>query len=263
MPPGIRSRGDRAIGWAMRVLVTGAGGLLGSALGRLGLTALDRRALDVTDAAARERTLDRHRPDAVIFCAALTDVDRCATDPAAYRLNVEAPAAWARRAPLWLVSTNFVFDGPGPHPPDEPPRPCNPYGRQKAEAEAAVRAAGGHVVRTGWLFGPGGRNFPSRLPEALRAGPVRALEGWPVQPTWADDVAGALAALPEGVSHAIGSEETTWAEFAEAAAALMGLTGRVRRVPGVGLGPRPADARLTPATLPGWRARLPLLIGER
>ena len=121
-------------------------------------------------------------------------------------------------------------------------------------------AAGGHVVRTGWVFGRGGRNFPSSIFELLRAGPVRALRGWPVQPTWVGDLADRLLTLPRGVTHAIGGEETTWYEFARAAEGLLGLRDRVRPQDALPTGPRPEDARLQPADLPGWRGRLPRLL---
>lgn len=242
----------------MRILVTGAGGLLGSALVRAGALGVDRAQLDVCDAAQVDAVLSQVRPDAVVFCAALTDVDGCATDPRAWALNVRAPAAMAARVPTWLVSSNYVFDGPGPHGPTAERRPVGAYGRQKAAAEDAVRAAGGHVVRTGWLFGPGGSNFPSRLPALLRAGPVTALEGWPVQPTWADDLARHLLTLPRGVTHAVGGETTTWADAARAVCGALGLPrARVRGVDRIpGLGPRPSDARLAPAALPGWSTHL-------
>ena len=154
----------------------------------------------------------------------------------------------------WLVSSNYVFDGPGPHAPQDPRSPVNAYGRQKVEAEDGVLAAGGHVLRTGWLFGAGGRNYGSRLREALAQGPVRALEGWPVQPTWVDDVAEVLLQRPRGVTHAISSEITTWAEVADEAALRWG--GQVERVRELPVGPRPTDATLSPATLPAWHRRL-------
>ncbi len=247
----------------MRILTTGAGGLLGSALLRLGATGLTRAELDVTDPVAGAESLAALRPEAVIFCAALTDVDRCRTDPEARRVNVEAPAWWARRVPLWLVSTNYVFSGRGPHSTTDTPNPTNAYGRLKAEAEQRVLEAGGHVVRTGWLYGAGGRNFPSRLGQALRSGPVEAVADWPVQPTCADDLAQRLLELRPGIQHAIGAEETTWAEVASAVAERLGVPDRVRpvRLEDLGLGARPPDARLTPAVLPGWRSRLDLLAG--
>ena len=238
----------------MSLLVTGAEGLLGSALVARGAWGVGRAQLDVTDFDAAARWLEDEGVRRVIFCAAMTNVDRCATDPEARRVNVEAPAWFAARVETWLVSTNYVFDGPGPHAPDSPRRPCNAYGRQKAEAEDRVLAAGGHVVRTGWLFGPGGRNFGSRIVEALRSGPVRAVSDWPIQPTWAPDLADHLLTLPRGVSHAIGCEQTTWAGFAMLAAQRFG--GQVQPVQELNLGPRPSDARLTPATLPGYTQRI-------
>lgn len=251
---------------APRVLVVGAGGLLGRHLQARGVPGLDHGACDVTDPVARERALRRFRPDAVLFCAAVSDVDRCERDPGTWRVNVEAPAAWARYAPVWLVSSNFVFSGPGPHGPGHPPRPVNAYGRQKAAAEEEVRGAGGHVVRTGWLFGAGGRNFPSRLPDALARNPVRVLAGVPVQPTWAGDVADRLLALPEGISHAVGGAETEWVEVAREIARRCGLpASRVIPIPPQALAlaaARPPDARLAPADLPGWSERLaPFLAG--
>ncbi len=191
----------------MTILVTGGEGLLGRALAARGALAFGRRSLDVTDERRRDEVLAAHAPEAVIFCAAQTNVDRCATDPLARAVNVDAPAAWARVVPTWFVSSNFVFSGPGPHTPAARTAPVNAYGRQKVEAEDAVLAAGGHVVRTGWVYGTGGRGFASRLPDL--PGPWTAIDDWPVQPTWADDLAGALLELPSGVRHLVGREEAT------------------------------------------------------
>lgn len=247
----------------MRVLVTGGGGLLGRELGRLGARVWSRKALDVTDHARSAQVLAAEDPELVIFCAAVTDVDRCATDPAGRTVNVDAPAWWARQVPLVLVSTNYVFSGPGPHAPSDPTDPINAYGRQKVAAEAAVLASGGAVVRTGWLFGAGGRNFPSTLAAALARGPVRACSDWPVQPTWVGDLAAHLLTRPTGLTHAIGAQETTWAAIATAVAEALGVPERVVPTPlaDLGLGPRPADARLTPAHLAGWQTRLDRLVG--
>ncbi len=244
----------------MKILVTGAGGMVGAAVVSIGAVGYPRRFLDVTDPVQGEAVLALERPDAVLFCAAQARVDACGADSEA--VNVRAPAWFAQRVPTWLVSSNYVFDGPGPHAPGDARAPCNPYGEQKARAEDAVLAAGGHVVRTGWLFARGGRNFPSSLPGRLAAGPVTALEGWPVQPTWALDLAHLLMTLPPGITHAVGAGQTTWADFARELARRMGLDeDRVRGVRVLeGLGPRPSDARLSPATLPPWQDRIQELL---
>jgi dTDP-4-dehydrorhamnose reductase len=241
-----------------RLLVVGAGGLVGSHVVALGVPGLDRAGCDVTSAADRARVLRAFRPDALLYCAAYASVDGCERDPESWAVNAEAPAAWAREVPTWYLSTNYVFSGPGPHAPCAPTAPLMAYGRQKVAAEHAVLAAGGHVVRTGWVYGRGGRNFLSTLPAALRAGPVRAWREVPIQPTWAGDLARFLLTLPEGLTHAIGSEETTFAAAAHTVAAALGCPERVIEVPGPTgelRAARPVDARLVPAVLLGWSVR--------
>ncbi len=249
-----------------RILVLGAGGLLGRHLVALGVEGLDRSACDVTSPAHRERALRTHRPDAVLYCAAQASVDACETDAGSWTVNVEAAEAWARRVELWYVSTNYVFSGPGPHRPHDTTAPLQTYGRQKRAAELAVLAAGGHVVRTGWIFGAGGHNFLSRLPGLLREGPVRAFGGSLIQPTWAHDLALWVRGLPRGLTHAVGREQTTFAEAARDLARAMGLGDRVDETPGpAGVLPaaRPSDARLEPAVLPGWSERLRTFLSGR
>lgn len=243
----------------MRILVVGAGGLIGRAVTRVApapgveVIGLDRAACDVTDPHARRRVLTHHRPDAVLFCAAFTHVDGAAENPASAAVNSAAPAAWAQEAETWFLSSNYVFDGPGPHLPTEAPRPGSVYARQKVAAEEAVIAAGGHVVRVGWVYGPGGRTFASTLGARLLAGErVRAIYDVVVQPTLADDLAAALLTLPRGITHLMGRDTTTWYGFALAVSARIG-SGSVApvRAEELGLGPRPRDARLAPSDLPG------------
>lgn len=249
----------------MRILVTGAGGLVGTALrARAGsaphtMVFLDRGACDVTDPASMVAALDRHRPDAVLFCAARTDVDACGEDPSSEAVNVEAPARWARSVETWFLSSNFVLDGVGPHPPSARPAPSGVYADQKARAEAAVLDMGGHVVRVGWVYGPGGRTFASTLASRLRAGQrVRAVYDVLVQPTWSLDLADALLRLPRGVSHHASADAVSWYGMALTVHARIGR-GSVEPVALRALGlrePRPRDARLAPAVLPPWHARI-------
>ena len=245
----------------MRIVVVGAEGLIGRALVRAAnaghtVVGLGRSACDVTNPVARDQALARERPDAVLFCAAMTDVDRAGADSVA--VNVDAPAAWASQVETWFLSSNFVMNGPGPHAPGAVPSAINTYAAQKIEAERAVLAAGGHVVRVGWVYGPGGRTFASTVGDRLARGEtVRAIFDTVVQPTHADDVAAELLRLPRGVSHLAGAGETSWYGLASAVRAKVG-TGTVVpvRTSELGIGPRPGDARLCPATLPPWWDRL-------
>ncbi|MDP2314162.1 MAG: sugar nucleotide-binding protein [Pseudomonadota bacterium] len=253
----------------MRILIPGAGGLVGSALRARAASSihecvfLERAECDVTDAHHRVEALRRYRPDAVLFCAARTDVDACAVDPTAEAVNVTAPAAWARDVETWLLSSNFVFAGEGPHLPGEAPGPVGAYAGQKARAEAAVLAAGGHVARVGWVYGPNGRTFASTLAARLRAGQaVRALYDLRVQPTWSLDLADALLEMPRGVHHHVGRGEGSWYAVALAVHARV-RRGEVVPVRLAELGltePRPRDGRLAPASLPPWWERMDALV---
>lgn len=245
---------------SVRVLVVGAGGLVGAALvgagAPFGWRGLSRAECDVTRATDREAALRAFQPDAVVFAAAFTDVD--GTTPVCAAVNVDAPAAWSRQVETWFFSSNFVFDGAGPHAPGARPRPANLYAEQKVAAEAEVLGAGGHVVRLGWVYGPGGRTFASTARARLSRGEtVRAIHDVLVQPTHADDVARAMLPLPRGITHLAGREETSWYGYALAVQAQV-RRGRVEPVRSaeLGLGPRPRDGRLAPAELPGWRERL-------
>src|SRR5215204_459235 len=166
----------------MKIVITGAGGLVGGCLvRRLGreheVLAPRRVELDVTDAAAFGRLIDKERPQLVVNCAVL-GVDECERDPEAARaVNAEAPralAAAAVRAEFLHFSTNYVFDGAGREPYDErdEPRPVNVYGLTKAEGERAAFEVNprSYVVRTSWVFGTGKESFLSTAHRELAAG---------------------------------------------------------------------------------------------
>jgi dTDP-4-dehydrorhamnose reductase len=169
----------------VRVVVTGAAGLVGSHLANAyaghDVVALRHRDLDITDSQAVDEMTERVRPD-VIFNCAVIGVDDCEADPAlAERINVAGPAALARaaeRAGASIVhfSTNYVFDGERtsglPYSIDDDARPVNVYGVTKLLGERAVAAAASRafIVRTSWVFGAGGRNFLSTVAARLARG---------------------------------------------------------------------------------------------
>lgn len=171
------------------ILVTGAGGQLGSALRRLALPgelrALPRGALDVTDATAVRAALRESDARLVINAAAWTDVDGAERAPeAAFAANRDGPAVLARACadaglPLFHVSTDHVFDGQGERPwrEDDAVAPLGVYGCSKAAGEAAIRAVlGPHLIlRTSWLFGPDGSNFVTIVLRRAQAGDALAV----------------------------------------------------------------------------------------
>lgn len=272
----------------MRVLVTGAGGLLGTeftaffeARGQP-CVALSHRDLDVTDARAVHAALETHRPRVVVHCAAFTHVDAAeARSDEAMAVNRDgagsvAEAASVVGAGIIHFSTDYVFDGTAdrPYAPDAPLRPVNAYGRSKAEGEAAVRGACPQalIVRTGWLFGAGGANFvrtvKERLEEGGRLAVVADQEG---RPTWTRHLVEAVWALHAagctGVYHVCNAGTATWFEVAREVARAVAAEDRVTATTTHDYArpaPRPAysvlDLTETEAVLghplPDWRTAL-------
>ena len=232
----------------MRILVTGANGMLGHDLiARLTLEhsviATDRDTLDVTSADAVNEAV--RGVDAVVNCAAWTAVDDAeSSEDAAFLLNAVAPhilasAAAQVGARLVQVSTDYVFDGTAsaPYREDALMRPASAYGRTKAAGEWAVRASGGNhlIVRTAWLYGAHGPSFPRTM--ARLAGERESIDvvtDQVGQPTWTVDVADVITKLlesrsPSGVYHATSSGIASWFDFARAVMQFKGLEGtRVR-----------------------------------
>ncbi len=205
--------------------MTGAGGQVGLALrDRLpGAGFLTRAELDVTDAAAVRAALSG--ADVVVHAAAMTDVDGCERDPdRAEAVNAGGAAnVAAAGARVIHLSTDYVFSGEegGEYAEDAATRPLGAYGRSKLRGEQAVLARPGNlVVRTSWVYGEG-RNFVRSILAAERAGKhLRVVSDQRGRPTWAADLARALAHLAgradTGVVHVTGAgEPCTWADLAE------------------------------------------------
>jgi len=224
-----------------RVAITGAAGQLGRQLVRAFTEAgdevlpLSRPDFDVTDSAHLAR-LTAWSPDVVVNSAAWTDVDGCARDPErAMRINGEGAGAVARAAAeagalIVQISTNEIFDGTldRPYVEDDEPNPINPYGASKLAGEHAVaRANPGHlIVRTAWLFGPGGTNFVTKILAAAdrasaASAPLRVVSDEWGNPTWVPTLADAASACVQqgvsGVLHLAGQPATTRFEWARLA----------------------------------------------
>jgi len=214
----------------MRVLITGANGILGRALSeRLGgahtLYLWGRGEADLTDEAQVRAAGKSIAFEAVIHAAAMTNVDGCESEPeramAANRdaTRFVADLARERGATLVYVSTDYVFDGSksSPYMEEDPTHPINAYGRTKLAGEEAARASGARclVVRTSWLFGAGGKNFVDTIATKLGRGEnLEVVDDQRGSPTYARDLAFAIEILLRrgalGTVHATNSGQTTW-----------------------------------------------------
>jgi dTDP-4-dehydrorhamnose reductase len=218
-----------------RIIVLGAGGLLGSAVAKAArqagheVDARDRRAFDVTDPMAAA-ALAQGSFDVCVNCAAYTNVDLAERErEAAMDANGVGPGLVAQACALAgtrmiHISTDFVFDGRAdrPYREDDPVNPLSWYGRTKLEGEDAALQRGACVVRTAWLYGHGGPSFPAAILAAFQAGkPLRVVTDHTGAPTYAEDLAGALLELiergaPAGLWHAAGPTVCTRFEWAAA-----------------------------------------------
>ena len=260
----------------MRVLVTGAGGLVGTALTRhcaaLGDEVIGHthQTLDISNAALVEAALMEHKPEAVINCAAWTDVDGCELDPdRAMLVNSTGPGNLARAsrksgALLITISTDYVFDGTkeGFYTQRDDPNPTSVYGLSKLEGErkALQSCARTIVVRSGFIFGPGGKNFLSTVSERIWNGEhLKAINDSWGTPTYARHLAARLRELAvldlPGIFHVVnGGAGATYEEFARLA--LEALDCREATVEGLSM-----DSLKRPAARPR-NSRLKCLLSD-
>jgi dTDP-4-dehydrorhamnose reductase len=267
----------------MRLLVTGAAGMLGrdvvAAAGDHEVVALARADLDITDAAAVRAAIRDARPDAVVNCAAYTDVDGAEADEdAATAVNGTgaghvAAAAAAAGAHVVHVSSDYVFDGEArePYPEDAPTAPRSAYGRSKLAGELAVAEAApsAAIVRAAWLFGPHGRNFVDTMRRlGAERDEVAVVDDQVGCPTYTGHLAPALLTVAErkltGVMHVAGGGHCSWFDLAVATFEESGLPTRVTPATTAELArpaPRPAFSALASTrgdapVLPPWREGL-------
>jgi dTDP-4-dehydrorhamnose 3,5-epimerase len=215
-------------------VVLGANGQLGRALRREfpAAVALDRAALDVSDAAA-VRAYDWTGVDVVLNAAAWTQVD-AAEDPAnlaAVRAaNVDAVGSLADAAErhgftLVHVSSEYVFDGrhPGPIPEDLPPSPLSVYGQSKADGDRFAAGVERHfLVRTTWVVGEGGNFVRTMASLADRGVSPAVVDDQMGRPTFTTDLAAGIrhlldSAAPFGTYNlTCNGDPVSWAELASA-----------------------------------------------
>ena len=226
----------------MRILITGSAGMLGqdvrAAANRVGheITALARSELDICDRSAVQRAVGGSGAEAVINCAAQTNVDGAEEEyEAALAVNGGGAgnvAAAAAAAGAWTihVSTDYVFDGTKrePYVESDPVAPMSGYGRSKLEGEQEVARAAAQrhtIVRTSWLFGASGGCFPKTILKlASERDQLRVVDDQVGCPTFTGHLGTALVALtgclqgdgtpPLGVLHMAAADQCSWFEFA-------------------------------------------------
>ena len=241
----------------MRILLTGAGGQVGTALAALGdadfkVRGCDRRALDIASADAVARQLDAAMPDMVVNCAAYTAVDRAEDEPQhAFRANAEAVGLLGRCCAergigIVHVSTDYVFDGSKltPYAEDDAPNPLGVYGASKLAGEDALRdAAPQHVIlRVAWVFGTLGRSFVDAiLRHAAERDALRVVDDQIGAPSPAQEIARALRSIALrageldawGTYHFSTAPALSWCAFAREIVAAGHACGLLRRQPEV------------------------------
>jgi dTDP-4-dehydrorhamnose reductase len=226
------------------ILITGGGGMLGHALADLlgargSVKAMSRAELDVTDDAALERVFTECELTLVLNCAAHTKVDLCEQEEAkATAINGRAVGKMAELcaqhgAFLVQVSTDFVFDGMGKraYRVEDAVCPLSVYGKSKLLGETELQRSELRdwlIVRTAWVYGRHGVNFPRTMVTAARAGkPLSVIDDQIGSPTYAPDLAEGITALLDsqsrGVWHFTNSGQTSWRGFAAAALAEFGV----------------------------------------
>jgi len=229
----------------MRILITGAAGMLGTDARRI-LTAQgheiiatgigpgatgDLHPLDIMDGGAVRAFFAKTNPDVVLHAAAYTNVDGCERDPdLAYKVNAlgtwtVASAAEEVGAALVAVSTDFVFDGTkgAAYTEFDAPNPISHYGASKLAGENLARAACRrcYIVRTSWLYGVGGKNFPYTVIALAKTKPELPIVADQFgTPTYTVDLVEAVAEIIQtplyGVYHVSNGGEASWEGFAKA-----------------------------------------------
>ncbi len=252
-----------------KILVTGAGGQLGSAIKtaaknypQFHFLFTDREELSITDDYAVEKYFEANRPDFCINCAAHTAVDK-AEDPAEYSfanaINADAVGYLAKAASqyntkLIHISTDYVFSGKGnrPYVETDATKPVSVYGKTKLAGEQlAIKHTDAIVIRTAWVYAPTGKNFVKTMIALMQSKPqIKVVSDQYGTPTCAADLASATLQIiasenwQPGIYHYTNEGQINWYEFALAIKRIIQSNCEVL--------PIPTSEYPTPAQRPAW-----------
>jgi len=219
----------------MRILVTGANGMLGQDLCPIlededfDVIETDVDTLDITNPVNIKEKFDECEPDFVIHCAAYTNVDKAEEDKeTAFKINTEGTKNLAsecklRNIPIVYISTDYVFDGTkkGKYLPSDKTCPINVYGESKYQGEEAVKECEKYyITRTSWLYGHHGKNFVETMISLKDREEIKVVDDQTGCPTWTVELANGIVKLikenmPYGIYHICGSGKTSWYGFAK------------------------------------------------
>jgi dTDP-4-dehydrorhamnose reductase len=227
-----------------RILIFGGAGILGSALVAemqplgFALSAPLEAEVDITDPSRILEHMKKFEPDTVVNCAAFTKVDECETKKElAFKVNAEgagnvAKAATKLGAAVVHISTDYIFNGdkPGEYVETDAPGPLNFYGKSKLFGEELVRKESSRhcIIRSSWLFGPGGDSFVTKIVKKARSGAMqlKVVSDEYGRPTYSKDLAQAIRLAVEkelrGIYHFCNKGRASWFEYAQEVFELMG-----------------------------------------
>lgn len=228
----------------MKVLVTGANGMLGQDLCPILEDAgcfvieTDVENLDITDEKAVETAVMQVKPDIIIHCAAYTNVNKAEEElEKALLINQTgaenvAKAAQKANSLMIYISTDYVFDGTKKEPylPADEVNPLNNYGLSKLKGEEAVKkyCEKYYIARTSWLYGHHGKNFVETMLSLAEKSELKVVDDQVGCPTWTVELSNGILKLiggqkPYGTYHVCGSGQTSWYGFAKEIFELSGL----------------------------------------
>lgn len=219
----------------MKVLVTGANGMLGQDLCPIledfGFDSIetDCANLDITNKIIVNEVFETIKPDYVVHCAAYTNVDKAEEDIAtASLINVKGTENIARACanldiPIVYVSTDYIFDGTRqtPYLITDTPNPINNYGLTKYQGEEMVKKLCNKyfITRTSWLYGHHGKNFVETMIALKDKEVLKVVDDQIGCPTWTVELSNAIVSLLQtdnyGTYHTCGSGSTSWYGFAK------------------------------------------------
>lgn len=218
----------------MKVLITGANGMLGQDLSPIlediGCFVIntDINSLDIVNIEQVESVISHSKPDIVFHCAAYTNVDKAEDDIETALLINEigtrniAEVCNKNNTVLVYISTDYVFDGEKqePYEPNDKTNPINNYGLSKLKGELAIQniCKKYYIVRTSWLYGHYGKNFVETMISLADKPELKVVDDQVGCPTWTVELANGILKIlkePFGIYHICGSNSTSWYGFAK------------------------------------------------